>query len=116
MAENYSGHRTVDSFHNRESTPYSKQETSAGGAARSMVARVLKYRDRDTLLRVAREADLIMMDNVRVSLYPDYTLAVQRQRASFQALNKRLRAEGISYPLLFLARLCITDNQKVNFF
>ncbi|KAJ1157440.1 hypothetical protein NDU88_010152 [Pleurodeles waltl] len=111
MAENYRNGWAVDSLHDREHT-----ESQVGGPHRPIVARVLNYRDRDALLQAAKEADPIIVDNVRVSLYPDYMLAVQRRRASFQTVKKRLGAEGLSYALLFPARLRIKHNQKAHFF
>ncbi|KAJ1114710.1 hypothetical protein NDU88_002941 [Pleurodeles waltl] len=91
-------------------------KTQPGASPRPLIARVLNHRDRDTILQVAREAEPVIVDNTRVSLYPYYTLAVQRRRASFQAVKKRLKAEGLPYALLFLARLRVTYNQKAHFF
>ncbi|KAJ1208294.1 hypothetical protein NDU88_003680 [Pleurodeles waltl] len=87
-----------------------------GAPARPVIARILNYGDRDVALQVARELDPIIIDNARISLYPDYTLAVQKRRASFQIIKQRLRKMEIKYALLFPAKLCITHNQKMHFF
>ncbi|KAJ1183572.1 hypothetical protein NDU88_000390 [Pleurodeles waltl] len=87
-----------------------------GAAARPAIARILNYRDRDAALQVVRELDPIIIDNARISLYPDYTLAVQKRRVSFQIIKQRLRKMEIKYALQFPAKLCITHNQKTHFF
>ncbi|KAJ1115103.1 hypothetical protein NDU88_003329 [Pleurodeles waltl] len=66
--------------------------TPMGAPPRPMAAQVLNYRDCDALLQAAR-----------IYQYPDYTLEVQRRRASFQTVKKLVRVEGLSYTLLFLA-------------
>ncbi|KAJ1142310.1 hypothetical protein NDU88_008636 [Pleurodeles waltl] len=87
-----------------------------GAPAGPVIARILNYRDRDVALQVARELDPIIIDNARISLYPDYALAVQKRRASYQIIKQRLRKMEIKYALLFPAKLCITHNQKTHFF
>ncbi|KAJ1210554.1 hypothetical protein NDU88_005917 [Pleurodeles waltl] len=87
-----------------------------GAPARPVITRILNYRDRDVALQVARELDPIIIDNARISLYPDYTLAVQKHRASFQIIKQRLRKMEIKYALLFPTKLRITHNQKTHFF
>ncbi|KAJ1087947.1 hypothetical protein NDU88_001106 [Pleurodeles waltl] len=76
----------------------------------------LTYRDRDITLQAARDLNPITVDNTRISLYPDYTLMVQKCRACFQVVKRRLRTEGLKYALLFPARLRVTFNQKTHFF
>ncbi|KAJ1088931.1 hypothetical protein NDU88_002085 [Pleurodeles waltl] len=49
-----------------------------GAPPHPLIAKAVNYRDRDTLLQVVREKDPIVVNNTCVSLYPDYTLAVQR--------------------------------------
>ncbi|KAJ1104039.1 hypothetical protein NDU88_001454 [Pleurodeles waltl] len=88
----------------------------SGAPARHVIAQILNYRDRDVTLQVARELDPIIIDNARISLYPDYTMTVQKRRASFQIIKQRLRKMEIKYAILFPAKLRITHNQKMHFF
>ncbi|KAJ1176591.1 hypothetical protein NDU88_001863 [Pleurodeles waltl] len=87
-----------------------------GAPARPVIARILNYRERDVALHVARELDPIIIDNAKISLYPDYTLAVQKRRAFFQIIKQRLRKMELKYAILFPAKLRITHNQKAHFF
>lgn len=57
---------------------------------------MLNYKDRDTLLQKAREKATIQYENHRVSLYPDYTILIQKQRSSYQAIKKKLRAANLN--------------------
>ncbi|KAJ1136923.1 hypothetical protein NDU88_003337 [Pleurodeles waltl] len=52
-----------------------------------MVAKILNFKDYDTVLRAARERAPIHIENVRVSLFPDYTVAVQHRCSSFQEVK-----------------------------
>ncbi|XP_069075335.1 dendritic cell-specific transmembrane protein [Pleurodeles waltl] len=76
-----------------------------GRPPRVVVAKLLHYRDRDTLLQRAREAVPFNVANGEVTLFPDFTLDVQTKRASFLAVKRVLREEGIQYSLLFQAKL-----------
>ncbi|KAJ1092833.1 hypothetical protein NDU88_005943 [Pleurodeles waltl] len=87
-----------------------------GAPAHPLIARILNFRDRDTILQIARELDPIIVDSARISCYPDYTMIVQKRRTSFQGVKQRLRAEGITYAILFPARMRISYNQKTLFF
>ncbi|KAJ1123221.1 hypothetical protein NDU88_001694 [Pleurodeles waltl] len=72
----------------------------------------------DIILQEIRES-LLAIEQQRLgslTIELDYTLAVQRRRASFQSVKKQLRAEGLTYALMFPARLRITHNQKAHFF
>lgn len=47
------------------------------------------------LLRAARVAGDIQYHNVRLMMFPDYTIETQRQRRSFDAVKAALRHKGI---------------------
>ena len=87
-----------------------------GLPARAIVAKLLHYQDRDTILQKARTNGPYAVGNVKVSIFPDYTFNVQKQRASFLAVKKELRNEGIQYALMFPAKLKIMVDGKANFF
>lgn len=87
-----------------------------GMPPRTMIARILHYKDRDTLLRAARDKAPIRFENKTISLYPDDTPTVQKARASFLGVKKNLRSRNLKYALLFPAKLKVIHNQKTNFF
>lgn len=87
-----------------------------GANPRPLILKILNYRDRDILLQKARDKGTILFENQRVSLYPDYTVAVQKQRFSFQLIKQKLRAAHLKYALLFPARLKIFYDKKTYFF
>lgn len=84
-----------------------------GVPPRPLIVKILNYRDRDVLLQKAMEKTLIQYENHRISLYPDYTMMVQRQRSS---VKKKLQAAQLKYALLFPARLKVIHDKKTHFF
>ena len=87
-----------------------------GMPARAVVAKLLHYKDRDTILQKAREHGPYNVSNAKVSMFPDYTLNVQRQRFSFMAVKRELREESIQYALMFPARLRVIVDGTTVFF
>ncbi|KAJ1132012.1 hypothetical protein NDU88_010342 [Pleurodeles waltl] len=60
-----------------------------------MIAKLLYYRDRDILLRRAREVGHFKIDNASVTLFPDFTVEVQSKRASYLAVKRALKDAGV---------------------
>lgn len=87
-----------------------------GASPRPLIVRILNYRDRDFLLQRARELGLIQFENHKISLYPDYTASVQKQRSAYQAVKRKLQTAHLKYALLFPARLKIIHDQKSYYF
>lgn len=56
------------------------------------------------------------MNDAPVRLFPDYTILVQKQRSSFQAVKCRLHKLHIHYSLLFPAHLQVVDKDSTRFF
>lgn len=105
--EGLTDHFSVERAHRLPARP-----PQPGRPPRPFIARILDYRDRDTLLRAAREKAPILFENKTISLYPDFTLTVQKARATFMEAKKKLRAHNLKYALLFPARLRVIHNQK----
>ncbi|KAJ1090908.1 hypothetical protein NDU88_004036 [Pleurodeles waltl] len=76
-----------------------------GVPPRDIIAHLLNYRDRDCVLRAARDSDKAVFKNVKISIYPDYTNKVQNSQKSFLEVNAKLRTMNIRYMLLYPARL-----------
>lgn len=83
---------------------------------RTFIAKLLNYRDRDTVLRLTRERGNIPLRNVTVAVYPDFSAEVQKKRARFTEVKRQLCIHHIKYAMLFPARLCVTHEGKAQFF
>lgn len=87
-----------------------------GAPPRSMLAKLLHYRDREAVLRCAREQANVKFNGVRMSFYPDFSAEVQRNRAKFSEVKKRLRALQLPYAMLYPAKLRVTAEGHAQFF
>ncbi|XP_073497708.1 exosome complex component RRP46 isoform X2 [Phyllobates terribilis] len=91
------------------------QPQPPGKGPRVMIARLLHYRDGDIIIRKARECDEITMNGQWIGIYPDYSVAVQKQRMQFGGVKRRLRELGATYSM-FPAKLRVVAMDKVFFF
>lgn len=87
-----------------------------GAPPRPVLVRVLHYKDRDVILRAARDLPELAIDNSRISIFPDFSAEVQRRRMQFIAVKKRLRDLQIAYAMLYPARLRVTALGRAHFF
>ncbi|KAJ1205483.1 hypothetical protein NDU88_000917 [Pleurodeles waltl] len=76
-----------------------------GAPPRTIIARLLNYRDRDCVLRAARDSDKAVFENGNISIYPDDTNKVQNSRKSFLELKAKLRAMNVRNMFLYPVRL-----------
>ncbi|KAJ1148825.1 hypothetical protein NDU88_001651 [Pleurodeles waltl] len=74
------------------------------------------HADQSMVVMSRRVKAPIQFNNTKISLFPDYTAAVQRRQATFQAIKNDLGTVGVTYALLFPARLRIQHDKKVIFF
>lgn len=87
-----------------------------GAPPRPVLARILHYKDRDTILRAARDIPDIRIDNGKISIFPDFSAEVQRRRLQFFDVKKRLRALQLPYAMLYPARLRVAAPTGSQFF
>lgn len=87
-----------------------------GTPPRAILARILNYRDRDTILRLARERGSLTYQNHAIAIYPDFTQAVQSARREFIPAKKVLQKCGAKYAMLYPARLRVMASGKPIFF
>lgn len=87
-----------------------------GAPPRAFLFRLLNYRDRDTILSKARVTPSLKVDNTKISLFPDFSAEVQRQRAKFLDIKKRLRAVNVQYFMLYQEKLKVLANGSSHFF
>lgn len=83
-----------------------------GTSPHPILARILNYRDRDTILRLARERGELRYQNNVISLYPDFTQAVQAARREFLPAKKILQQTGTKYAMLYPAKLRVQTQGK----
>lgn len=81
-----------------------------------MLAKFLHFRDRNAVLRGARQSGPLQVENKQIMIFPDYARAVQQQRSVFLEVKRRLRANNIQYSLLFPARLKVLYDGATIFF
>lgn len=87
-----------------------------GAPPRTFIAKLLNFRDRDAVLRLARLKGNIPYQSGSISAFPDFSAEVQRQRARFSDIKRRLKAHHIKYAMLFPARLRVVGEDRVHFF
>ncbi|KAJ1216375.1 hypothetical protein NDU88_003977 [Pleurodeles waltl] len=86
-----------------------------GAPPRAIIARLLNYRDRDCVLRAARDSNKALFENGKISIYPDFTNKVQNSQKSFLKVKAKLRAMNIRYMLLYLVRLKVLSGGRSHF-
>lgn len=102
---------TVDRTH------HSLGPRSAPGASpRPIIARLLNYADRDSILREARTWGTITHEGNTLLFFPDYTPAVQVARREFIPTKKLLHEPSIPFAMLYPAKLKVMHNGQTHFF
>ncbi|KAJ1147059.1 hypothetical protein NDU88_013306 [Pleurodeles waltl] len=87
-----------------------------GTHPRPIITRLLNYRDRDTVLRLARERKPLVYKNSELSFFPDYTPGEQALRRSFLPTKRLLNQAGVRFALLYPAKLRVQHKGKVLYF
>lgn len=87
-----------------------------GSPPRPLLAKLLHFRDKETVLRTARNMQELKYNGSRVSIFPDYSAATQKQRTAFAAVKRRLRDKQLSYSMLYPAKLRVISDGKAQFF
>lgn len=72
-----------------------------GHPPRTMIARLLNYKGKEIVLRQARERRNVQFNGARISFYPDYSAEIQKRRARFSDVKKRLQRLRSTYAMLF---------------
>lgn len=87
-----------------------------GNLPRPIILKMLHFRDRDKILTIARTKGNIEVNGSRVSFFPDFSVSVQKQRAQFMDIKRRLRTFQIQYAMLYPAKLQIVAKGETIFF
>ncbi|KAJ1116987.1 hypothetical protein NDU88_005188 [Pleurodeles waltl] len=81
-----------------------------------LITLLLIFRDIDQILQCFRSQGPIRMDNNVITAYRDYTVEVQRKRASFTKVKQLLCDSNLTYSLLFPAHLWVIDGERTHIF
>ncbi|XP_066445282.1 uncharacterized protein [Eleutherodactylus coqui] len=76
-----------------------------GTPPRPVLMKLLHFKDRDAILRRAREKGDIRSNGSRISFFPDFSAENQKKRGTFIDVKRRLRDLRIPYAMLYPARL-----------
>lgn len=88
-----------------------------GEPLRPFLFKLLNFKDRDAVLYQARpNGNLMKIDSMRISVYPDFSAKVQCRRTKFTEVKKGFRSFDVTYAILYPARLCIAANDESHFF
>lgn len=87
-----------------------------GSNPRTLIFRLLNFRDRDEILRIARRAGELKYQNATLMFFPDFSLETQKLRRSFDQVKVGLQAQNIKYSILFPAKLRVQEGETGKFF
>ncbi|KAJ7985703.1 hypothetical protein DPEC_G00343200 [Dallia pectoralis] len=98
------------------------QKPSAEERPRAVLICLLKYQDREKILRMAaklsRESNgPILYENSPVMFFPDLSANVVKRRKEYDRVKKELKSKGIQFALLYPAilRVTLSDGKKKTF-
>lgn len=87
-----------------------------GSPPRTFIAKLLNFRDRDAVLRLTRELGHLTIQNAAISVYPDFSITIQKERAKFIAAKRKLRDLNIKYSMLYPSKLRVVHSNATHFF
>lgn len=109
---NIEGRREIEQAHRVTGITHVTGPAS-GDRPRPILARFLRLSDRDAVLQAARNKGKLTWGDATVMLFPDYSKATQMKRDKFKECKKKLHERGVSFRILFPAKLRIeTGNSE----
>ena len=84
---------------------------------RTLIMKVLNFRDKERVLKAARIKGKILYGNEQVRFHPDLSAGVHKMQRSYDEVRKKLRDKGINkHRIIFPARLLVTHNDRSHLF
>ena len=83
---------------------------------RPLIARFLNFKNKEKVLRRAREMNEIFLENRRLYIYADCSAETQLKKDAFKPVKKTLREKGFEYSLHLPARLRISHEGAAKWF
>uniref|UniRef100_H3A8P9 L1 transposable element RRM domain-containing protein n=1 Tax=Latimeria chalumnae TaxID=7897 RepID=H3A8P9_LATCH len=77
---------------------------------RPIIARLLRFQDRECILRLARETGELHWQGGKIMIFPDMSRELAAQRKLFTPARRRCMELGLCYALQYLAVLQVTVN------
>ncbi|CAM4670425.1 unnamed protein product [Leuciscus chuanchicus] len=74
---------------------------------RILIMKFLNFRDRQRVIQAAREMGTVKYEEHKVMFFPDFSVAVRKQRKEFNDVKKRLQTLNISYRFVYPAKLSL---------
>lgn len=87
-----------------------------GHPPRIMLVKLLNFKDKEIILHLARERRNTQYNGVKVSFYPDFLAEVQRRRAKFGDVKRRLQRLQANNAMLYPAKLRVLAGGRAQFF
>lgn len=75
------------------------------GRPRAFIFRLLRYNDRDRILKENRRVGQLVWKGVHLSFFPDFSPATAKKRSAFTTVRKAMREAGIQSFLIYPAVL-----------
>ena len=72
---------------------------------RILIMKFLNFRDRQRVIQAAREMGIVKFQEHKVMFFPDFSVAVRKQRKQFDDVKKRLQVLNIPYRFMYPAKL-----------
>ncbi|KAK7880392.1 hypothetical protein WMY93_032982 [Mugilogobius chulae] len=90
--------------------PTGPPRRNPGERPRPVMVNMLRYQDKEAILRIAREKKQVLWHGAKIMFFPDYSRQTTEQRMSFNKVKAELREKGVEYVLRFPAVLEIKHN------
>ncbi|KAJ1188669.1 hypothetical protein NDU88_005428 [Pleurodeles waltl] len=111
FGEHLNGHFSLERAHRSLGS-----QPPSGAPECSIIAYLLHYYDLDNILQLARKLFELHYQGSKLSIYPDFILAVQSARCDFLPAKKLLMKTGLPYALIYPAKLKAALHGKTHLF
>lgn len=90
---------------------------SSTGRPRTLIMKLLKFRDKERVLKAARIKGKILYDSEQVRFHPDLSARMHKMQRSYDEVRKKLRDKGINkHRIIFPVRLLVTHDDRSHLF
>lgn len=108
---NFTPFFTVEQVHRIPTCPL-----PPGKYPRPFILKMLRYKDRENILALARTKGTIEMNGSKISFFPDFSVEVQKLRAQNDEGKRQLPALQIPYAMLYPTKQPVVVKGETHFF
>ncbi|MGH0149392.1 UNVERIFIED_CONTAM: hypothetical protein FKN15_025280 [Acipenser sinensis] len=83
---------------------------------RPMIMKLLHFRYKEKILRLAREKRELYENGKMIFLFPDFSTELQNKRKEFNQVKRKLNENGVKYALMYPAKLRVEYKGTKRFF